>query len=376
MRSARRSARRARLLDVHADADHNRSVFTLVGSEAELVAALVAGVECARERDRPAPPRGRASAGRRGGRRAARAAARRRTWSGRGRPSLEVAGADRRARPSGLPVRLAGPRARVLPARWAGGAPAAGGRGRARAGLRAGAARSGRGGRARRRAPAADRLQRQPAKRRRRGRACDRRGQSARRGGGFPGVRALGLDLPRAGLVQVSMNVEDWEAAALHEIVARIERRGARARRGGRRLRACWPDARRRRRGRSRGDAADRRLRCFPRARAAAARRVARGPRSPRSRRPRSRRRPLRTPVPSATTAKSGATRDQPRSRAPRGATREMRPRTRPRERSRAHSSCAAEVSSTIAELCAERCCECNTRDRNPRASPPTAIRR
>src|SRR4029450_8104698 len=42
-------------------------------------------------------------------------------------------------------------------------------------------------------------------------------------GGGFPGVRALGLDLPRAGVVQVSMNVEDWEAAALHEIVARIE---------------------------------------------------------------------------------------------------------------------------------------------------------
>ncbi|MFN2627602.1 MAG: glutamate formimidoyltransferase [Gaiellaceae bacterium] len=43
------------------------------------------------------------------------------------------------------------------------------------------------------------------------------------RGGGFPGVRALGLDLPRAGFAQVSMNVEDWEAAALHEIVARIE---------------------------------------------------------------------------------------------------------------------------------------------------------
>ena len=44
------------------------------------------------------------------------------------------------------------------------------------------------------------------------------------RDGGFPGVRALGLDLPRAGLAQVSMNVEDWEAAALHDIVARIER--------------------------------------------------------------------------------------------------------------------------------------------------------
>jgi glutamate formiminotransferase len=43
-------------------------------------------------------------------------------------------------------------------------------------------------------------------------------------GGGFPGVRALGIDLPRAGLVQVSMNVEDWEAAALHEIVAFVAR--------------------------------------------------------------------------------------------------------------------------------------------------------
>jgi glutamate formiminotransferase len=35
-------------------------------------------------------------------------------------------------------------------------------------------------------------------------------------------VRALGLDLPSAGLVQVSMNVTDWEASALHEIVERI----------------------------------------------------------------------------------------------------------------------------------------------------------
>jgi glutamate formiminotransferase/glutamate formiminotransferase/formiminotetrahydrofolate cyclodeaminase len=42
------------------------------------------------------------------------------------------------------------------------------------------------------------------------------------RDGGFPGVRALGLALPHAGLVQVSMNVTDWEAAALHEIVAAI----------------------------------------------------------------------------------------------------------------------------------------------------------
>jgi glutamate formiminotransferase len=42
-------------------------------------------------------------------------------------------------------------------------------------------------------------------------------------GGGFPGVRALGLELPRSGRVQVSMNVEDWRAAPLHEVVARVE---------------------------------------------------------------------------------------------------------------------------------------------------------
>ena len=42
-------------------------------------------------------------------------------------------------------------------------------------------------------------------------------------GGGFPGVRALGLALPRAGHAQVSMNVEDYDAAALHQILARIE---------------------------------------------------------------------------------------------------------------------------------------------------------
>lgn len=47
------------------------------------------------------------------------------------------------------------------------------------------------------------------------------------RDGGFPGVRALGLDLPRAGLVQVSMNVTDWQAARLHEIVGRIETEAA-----------------------------------------------------------------------------------------------------------------------------------------------------
>jgi glutamate formiminotransferase/glutamate formiminotransferase/formiminotetrahydrofolate cyclodeaminase len=47
------------------------------------------------------------------------------------------------------------------------------------------------------------------------------------RDGGFPGVRALGLDMPSAGQAQVSMNVEDWEASALHEIVAAVEREAA-----------------------------------------------------------------------------------------------------------------------------------------------------
>jgi glutamate formiminotransferase len=51
------------------------------------------------------------------------------------------------------------------------------------------------------------------------------------RDGGLPGVRALGLDLPRAGVVQVSMNVEDWAAAPPHVVVDRVaaeaEARGA-----------------------------------------------------------------------------------------------------------------------------------------------------
>jgi glutamate formiminotransferase len=46
-------------------------------------------------------------------------------------------------------------------------------------------------------------------------------------GGGFPGVRALGLALADAGLVQVSMNVEDHEAAALHRILARVDAEAA-----------------------------------------------------------------------------------------------------------------------------------------------------
>ncbi len=43
-------AAHARLLDVHADVDHNRSVFTLVAEDGELIEALVAAVAVARER--------------------------------------------------------------------------------------------------------------------------------------------------------------------------------------------------------------------------------------------------------------------------------------------------------------------------------------
>jgi glutamate formiminotransferase len=41
-------------------------------------------------------------------------------------------------------------------------------------------------------------------------------------GGGMPGVQALGLPLPRVGRVQVSMNVLDLERSPLHEVVQRV----------------------------------------------------------------------------------------------------------------------------------------------------------
>ena len=42
--------------------------------------------------------------------------------------------------------------------------------------------------------------------------------------GGMPGVQAIGLTLPRSGRVQVSMNVLDLARSPLHEVVARVER--------------------------------------------------------------------------------------------------------------------------------------------------------
>ena len=41
-------------------------------------------------------------------------------------------------------------------------------------------------------------------------------------GGGLPGVQAIGLRLPRSGLVQVSMNVLDLDRTPLHDAVERV----------------------------------------------------------------------------------------------------------------------------------------------------------
>jgi glutamate formiminotransferase len=218
-------AEKAELLDVHTDADHNRTVFTLVGDDRELVEALVTGVAVARERidlrkHQGVHPRiGAADVVpivpiRPEDMERARAAA------------LELA--RRIGTEVGLPVCLYGEV----------------GAGRGPAFFR-------RGGTAelQRRIDAGELLpefgpsQLDPAAggvivgARRPliafnvnlvGANVDAAREIAavvrERDGGFPGVRALGLDLPSAGQAQVSMNVEDWEASALHEIVAAIER--------------------------------------------------------------------------------------------------------------------------------------------------------
>jgi glutamate formiminotransferase len=213
----------ARLLDVHVDADHHRSVFTLVGEPDELVATLLAGIAAARDRidlrrhDGAHPRIGAADVVpivpiRDEDLELARETA--------------LALAHRIGTELELPVFLYGELAPGRgPAFFRRGGPAELQRridagelapdfGPARLDERAGGVIVG----ARRPLIAFN---------------VNLRGSLAaaqevasvvrETGGGFPGVRALGLELPRAGGVQVSMNVEDWEAAALHEIVARIE---------------------------------------------------------------------------------------------------------------------------------------------------------
>jgi glutamate formiminotransferase len=217
-------AAHADVLDVHADPDHNRSVFTLVGDGESLVEALVAGIACARERidlrrHEGAHPRIGAAdvvplvAIRREDRERARAAA--------GRL------AERVGEELELPVFLYGDLAPDRgPAFFRRGGPEELQR-RIDAGELqpdAGPARLD---------PAAGGVivgARRPLIAFNLDLATDdvevARGIAAlirERDGGFPGVRALGLALPRAGRVQVSMNVEDYEASELHAIVARIE---------------------------------------------------------------------------------------------------------------------------------------------------------
>jgi glutamate formiminotransferase len=220
----------ARVLDIHSDPDHNRSVYTIVGSEEELGAALLGGIETARERidlrrHQGAHPRiGAADVVpivpiREGDADRARAVA------------LELA--RRVGEELGLPVFLYGELAPGLgPAFFRRGGPGElqrridGGEvipdfGPSKLDERAGGVIVGS------RLPliafnvnlAEDDLE-----------AAQEVARAVReRDGGFSGVRALGLRLPEAGHVQVSLNIEDWRAAPLHEVVAAVERE-ARAR--------------------------------------------------------------------------------------------------------------------------------------------------
>ena len=215
----------ADLLDVHADADHNRSVFTLVGESEALIEALLAGIACARERIDlrrhegahsrigaadvvpvvPVRPEDAARA------RAAALELARRAGNELGLPVFLYADLApgrgpaffRRGGPEELQRRIdAGELVPDFgPPRLD---PSAGG-------VIVGA----------RRPLIAFNVNLAGA-------SVEAAREIARvvreRDGGFPGVRALGLDLPRAGHAQVSMNVEDWEATALHEIVAAVVR--------------------------------------------------------------------------------------------------------------------------------------------------------
>ncbi|TMK56535.1 MAG: glutamate formimidoyltransferase, partial [Actinobacteria bacterium] len=218
----------AEVLDVHADEDHNRSVFTVVGDDEAIVAALVDAVACARERidlrrHEGAHPRiGAADVVpvvplRPGDRERAAAAA---------RSVAERVGAE-----LGLPVFLYGELAPGRgPAFFRRGGPdelqrridageLAPDFGPAKLDERAGGVIVG----ARRPLIAFNvnlatedvEIARAIA------------GVVREKGGGFPGVRALGLALPRARHAQVSMNVEDYEASALHEILERVEAEAA-----------------------------------------------------------------------------------------------------------------------------------------------------
>jgi glutamate formiminotransferase len=213
----------AKLLDVHADVDHNRSVFTIVGDETELVEALLAAIACARDRIDLRDHEG----------------AHPRVGAADVVPVVPISHDDmprahrtakelarRVGGDLGLPVFQYGELAPGRgPAFFRRGGPAELQRridagelkpdfGPARLHESAGAVLVGA-----RRPLIAFNVNLEGELEAAREIASIVRES----GGGFPGVRALGLELPSSGLVQVSMNVEDWEAAALHDIVARVE---------------------------------------------------------------------------------------------------------------------------------------------------------
>ena len=215
-------AARVRLLDVHADADHNRSVFTLVGADDALVEALVAGVRVALERidlrrHEGAHPRiGAADV--------VPLVPIRPEDMPRARQAAAVVG-ERIGSELGLPVFVYAPPERGPAYYRRGGLTEL--RRRVAAGELApdyGPARLDDASGAVIVGPRGPLIAFNVNLRGRLSVAREVAACVRERGGGFPGVRALGLELPSAGLVQVSMNVEDWEASALHEIVAFVER--------------------------------------------------------------------------------------------------------------------------------------------------------
>ena len=216
-------ASRARLLDVHVDPDHHRSVFTLAGQEDELIEALLAGIACAceridlREHEGAHPRVGVADI--------VPLVGVRPEDMGRARTAaLELA--VRIGEGLGLPVFLYGELGAARgPAFFRSGGLAA-----LEQRLETGELAPDRGPAGLDRAVGAVLV---GARRPLVAFNVDLRTDDlevAREiaavvrdaGGGFPGVRALGLALPSRGIVQVSMNVEDPERVDLHEIVARV----------------------------------------------------------------------------------------------------------------------------------------------------------
>jgi glutamate formiminotransferase len=212
---------RARLLDVHADEDHNRSVFTLVGTEGELADALIAGIRVAAERIDLREHEG--AHPRIGAADVVPIVPLRPDDLERARVAAALVG-ERIGAELGLPVFVYSPPERG-PAFYRRGGPA-----ELQRRVNAGELAPDYGPSELHESAGGVILGARPPliafNVNLRGSLAAAQEVAAivrEKGGGFPGVRALGLDLPRAGLVQVSMNVENWEAAALHDIVARIE---------------------------------------------------------------------------------------------------------------------------------------------------------